>query len=332
LPAQDLTRGLGIERAVEGDDAAERRGRIGRVSALIGGTDMLGNRDAAGVGVLDDDAGRRGERLHALQRGIGIAQVVVAQRLAGQHARPGHRAQRGAGVGLHVQGAVLMRVFAVTQWRGQLQGQVQAVRPRFGLIRIARTRRQPLRNLAVVTAGVGVRLGGERAALCRFGAAGTQRSEQPRIVIGIDHHAHPRMVLGRRAQHRRTADVDVFDRLVVTAIGSRHGCRERIQVDHQQVDGSDSVLGHHRIVDTGTAQQPAVNRRVQGLDPAVHDLRKTRRRADIGDDDSRRTQRHRGAASGQQFNAQGDQRLRQLDQTGLVGNGKQGAADGLANG
>jgi hypothetical protein len=53
------------------------------------------------------------------------------------------------------------------------------------------------------------------------------------------------MVLGRRAQQRRAADVDVLDRRRQVAIGRATVCSNGIEVDHDQVDGLDLVLAHH---------------------------------------------------------------------------------------
>ena len=44
------------------------------------------------------------------------------------------------------------------------------------------------------------------------------------------------VVLGRRADQRRAADVDVLDDLLVRAAGPRHRGLERIEVAHDQVD------------------------------------------------------------------------------------------------
>src|SRR6516225_517310 len=53
-----------LELAIEGDDAAERRGRIGTVGGLVGGEETRVNGGPAGVGMLDDDARRRLELAH----------------------------------------------------------------------------------------------------------------------------------------------------------------------------------------------------------------------------------------------------------------------------
>ena len=90
-----------------------------------------------------------------------------------------------------------------------------------------------------------------------------------------------RVILGGGAQHGGAADVDVFDRLLAGAIRTRHGLLERIEVDHQQVDGGNAVFLHDGVVDAAAAEQSAVNTRMQGLDATVHDFRKVRQLANL---------------------------------------------------
>src|SRR5690606_26784529 len=65
LTLDDGLGSLRIQLAVEGDDAAERRLGIGGVGQVVGLADAAlfvgGHGHAAGVGVLDDDAGRLDE-------------------------------------------------------------------------------------------------------------------------------------------------------------------------------------------------------------------------------------------------------------------------------
>ena len=82
LPLEDRPRGGGIDLSIEGDDAAERGGRVGAISLLVGGGCRGGDRDAAGIRVLDDDARRRLELPHALERGVAVRDVVVRKLLA----------------------------------------------------------------------------------------------------------------------------------------------------------------------------------------------------------------------------------------------------------
>ena len=50
------------------------------------------------------------------------------------------------------------------------------------------------------------------------------------------------MVLGRAAQHGRTADIDILDGVFERAVRLRDGGFERIQVHHDEVDEVDTVL------------------------------------------------------------------------------------------
>ena len=102
---------LARERAVDRDDAAERRRRVGGQRLAVG---LLGRRRegaAARVAVLDDHAGRHRELLHEPRRGVEVEQVVERELLAAvlRH----HREQVAASAGLHVVGGALVRVLAV---------------------------------------------------------------------------------------------------------------------------------------------------------------------------------------------------------------------------
>ena len=66
---------------------------------------------------------------------------------------------------------------------------------------------------------------------------------------------------------------------------------------------------------------------MQGLHPAIHDLREPGMVGDVGDLEARLPQRLGGAAGGQQLDAALGQGSRQLDQSALVGNRQQSAAD-----
>ncbi len=86
LTLDDGASGFAVEFAVEGDDAAERGFAVGGIGQLVGLADAAfvfrHHSHAARVGVLDDDAGRLGEALHAFQRGVGVGDVVERQFLA----------------------------------------------------------------------------------------------------------------------------------------------------------------------------------------------------------------------------------------------------------
>jgi hypothetical protein len=141
------------------------------------------------------------------------------------------------------------------------------------------------------------------------------------------------VVLGRRADHRRPADVDVLDAGgEVRARGG--GLLEGAEVHVQQVDAADPVRRHRLPVLGGVAhaEQAAVHRRVQGLDPPVHHLREAgevgnvlHRQAGVGDRLAR-------PAGGDEFDAQGGEGLGGLHEAGLVGDRDERAFHGDAVG
>jgi hypothetical protein len=112
------------------------------------------------------------------------------------------------------------------------------------------------------------------------------------------------MVLGRRARHGRAADVDVLDRgLEIGA--ARHRGLEGIKIAHQKIDAGDAVLHHGggMIGLVAQGQQAAMHLGVQGLDPAVHHLRKIGDFRHVGDGKAGLAQRLGGAAGGDQHHA-----------------------------
>ena len=106
-----------------------------------------------------------------------------------------------------------------------------------------------------------------------------------RILRGAGGDGREGVILGRRADHRRPADVDVLDRLVERH--ARPGDRglERIQIDHHQLEGEDAVLGQglHVVGIIVPAEDAAVDLGVQRLEPAVHHLGKAGIVGDVAD-------------------------------------------------
>ena len=100
--------------------------------------------------------------------------------------------------------------------------------------------------------------------------------QQALIVVRIDNYCYASMVLGRRADHRRAADIDVLDRgRVVRAAGD--GRFEGVEIDDQEVDARDA-MGLHRREMLGIVpqcQKPAMDLGVKRLHPSIHHFRKT---------------------------------------------------------
>jgi hypothetical protein len=111
--------------------------------------------------------------------------------------------------------------------------------------------------------------------------------------------------------------------VVVAALPARHGPGKRVEIDDQQVNRPDAEFPHHGVVDSGAAEQGAVHLRVQGLDPAIHDLGKAGDTCDLDHGEARVHERARGAAGREQFEPELSQFAGEFDDAGLVGNAEQ---------
>ena len=138
----------------------------------------------------------------------------------------------------------------------------------------------------------------------------------------------PAWFFAARADQRRAADVDVLDALV-EAGALRDGRLERIEIDDQQIDRRDAVRRGLRLVLSAAAhgQQAAVHLGMQRLHAAVEHLGKAR---ELGDILHRRAPSARSAAAVPPVEISSTpiscKRSRELDETRLVGDGKQRAA------
>jgi hypothetical protein len=159
---------------------------------------------------------------------------------------------------------------------------------------------------------------------CR--AARGKLGEQRRIVGRIGHDRDEIVVLGRRADHRRTADIDVLDAFLERR-AARHGRLERVEIDHDDVDRRDPVHTHRcdMLGRIAARQDAAMDQRMQGLDPAVHHLREAGMGRHLDDLDARLGDRRGRAAGRQDLDTVPGEPLGELDQAGLVGNRDQGA-------
>ncbi len=136
------------------------------------------------------------------------------------------------------------------------------------------------------------------------------------------------MVLGRRAQHGRTANVDILDAFLERrAFGD--GPLERVEIDEEQVDLGNR-MGCHGFAVFGIvapAKQSTVNPRVQRLQPAVHHLGKLGHIRNVEGVDTCGLEGFQRAAGGQDFHAAVLQAARAVFKAVLVGQGDQGAPD-----
>ena len=231
-----------VDRPVEDDDAAVRRQRIAGERLLVGIVRRLGDRDPARVVVLDDHARRPVELVQQPSRRVEVEHVVERQRPAVLLRDP--REDVGARPGLDVERRLLVRVLAV----GELEELVVRHHPvaRVGLV----AGPEPARDRGVVGGGVGERLVREPVpGLGRDLAARLAQLLEHRVVaLRPDDDGDPVVVLGRGADHRRAADVDVLDRLRLADARLGDRALERIEVDADEVDRLDPLGGERRHV------------------------------------------------------------------------------------
>ena len=111
----DFGGGVGVDRAIDADDAAEGGDGIAGEGLLVGLEDGCAGGRAAGVGVLDDDDGGFVKLLRQLPAGVEIDEVVEAEFLALELGCAGD-AEAGA---VGVERGALVGVFAVAERLGQ---------------------------------------------------------------------------------------------------------------------------------------------------------------------------------------------------------------------
>jgi len=327
-----------VQLAVEGDDAAECRLAVGGVGQVIGLADAAfvfrHHCHAARIGVLDDHAGRLGKALHALQRGIGVGDVIERQLFALQLLGSG---DAGFFRLVDIEGSLLVRVFTVAHVLRLDELHVVGTREQaaiFGaeLLGALVDAAEVVGDHTVVAGSVLERLERQVEALGVGQPAVLQVVDHCHVVFGVDHNGDVLVVLRRAADHGRAADVDVLDSIRQCAAGLGYSGGERVEADRHQIDWSNAVLGHHRAVQVTTTKDAAVDLRMQGLHPSVHHLRETGVIGHFDGSDTVVTQQLEGTAGGEDLNTEGFELAGEVDDAGLVGHADQRAAHGEAGG
>ena len=163
-----------------------------------------------------------------------------------------------------------MLVLAVLEWLGEESGERDLVRKA-----VAAGAPEVRGDPRVIRRRVRERLGREPAPRALIERPLAQRGEDLLVPLRPDDDHDRIVVLGRRADHRRPADVDLLDGLVQRGPRARHGADERVQVDAHEVDLPEPVLGESRNVLGAVApgEDPGVHGGMESLDPAVHHFR-----------------------------------------------------------
>ena len=224
-----------------------------------------------------------------------------------------------------------MRVLAIAQRLDELSSEGGIGRRRIAKLSLSKLAGEPLADRRIIDRGAREGLGGEphsrredrRAVICGH------LLKQQRIILRLDDDGDACMVLGRGADHRRTADIDLLDCLI-RVYASRNRLLERIEIDDQEIEGLDSMIPQGVLVLEAAAgcEQPAMDLGMERLHPAVHDLGKAGQGRDIPHCDIRLDQGSCSAAGRDDLDALSRQGLCDLDKPGLVGNGNQRTANG----
>ncbi len=223
--------------------------------------------------MFDDDAGGRVEALDALQRGVGICDVVVGERLALQllGTADAHLGLRC----LTIKRSGLVWVLPVAHLLHLFELQVEG--PRVVLRATLDQAAKVIGDHAVISGGVFVGANRKSKSCCQRGVAvmGFEFSEDPIVVPGRYHNGDVAVVLRCRTNHGWPADINIFHRVFQGAVRAGDGGLERIQIHDDQIDRRDVVCGHHFIVGAAPTQNAAVNLWVQGFHATIHHLWKT---------------------------------------------------------
>ncbi len=149
-------------------------------------------------------------------------------------------------------------------------------------------------------------------------------TEQGRVVDGVDDDRDIVVIFCGGPDHRRAADIDILDAL--GKIGAAcDGGFEWIEIDHQYIDAANGMRPHRldvfRIV--ANAEQAAMHRRMQRLDPAIHHFWKSGEVANVHDRKAGIAQRQARPAGRHQFDTETRKRAGELDHSGFIGDGNE---------
>ena len=185
-------------------------------------------------------------------------------------------------------------------------------------------------NRRVIRRGAGEDFGRQLAAQLKGGfAPGRHLTGHFGIILRIHHHGDAVMILGRAAEHGRTADIDVFDRLMQAHPGAGDGLLEGIKIHDHQINRWNLMgrRGGFMLRVAPNVQQSTVDFGMQRFDPAVQHFRKARVGAQISDLQPGLAEGFGGASGRDQLDPGRLQGLGQVNQAGLVGNREQCACD-----
>ncbi len=140
------------------------------------------------------------------------------------------------------------------------------------------------------------------------------------IVLRTAHNSHRAPVLRGAAEHGRASDVNVLNGILHSHARLRYGLAERIEIDAHHVDESDSVLLELRDMafKVTAAKKSSMHFRMESLDAAVTNLRKTCNLADVYNIQSRILQELHSASGSDDFPSQSHKLTGEFYHAGLI--------------
>ena len=135
---------------------------------------------------------------------------------------------------------------------------------------------QPAGDHLVIGSGFGKGFFGQLPSCCGINRAVLpQRGGQLVIIVRIGDHSNKRMVFCRRADHGWPANIDILNRCFKIRTSS-DGLGKRVQIGNNHINRANGVFiqrGHMGLL-IASGQNAAMNMRMQGFDPPVHNFRK----------------------------------------------------------
>ncbi len=191
---------------------------------------------------------------------------------------------------------------------------------------------EPARDRRLVRGARRERLAGQPATgLERDLAVLLKLAQHDRVLVRTADRRHVREVLRRGAEHRRAADVDHLDRLLVAGAVLRGDLRERVEVHADEVERPDRVLlerGNVLVV-VAPREDAGVDARVERLDAAAEHLGRLGHLLDRLHLEPQPFERRRGPAARDELPAGRGEALCELLEARLVVDGDQRAQSSL---
>ena len=149
------------------------------------------------------------------------------------------------------------------------------------------------------------------------------------IIGGRSNHRDILKIFGRRTNHRRPANIDVFYQFLEVHARLGGGFFKGVQIHNHHVDGRNAMLGNRRPMPAvfTAMQNSAVNLRMQRLDAPIQHLRKSRKLGNILHRNTGIAQQLGRASGRNQFHAQLGEFTREINQPGFISDTKNGTLD-----